>query len=120
MESDLVVIKSNVNQSMFDIISHYIPSQKASNTIVLAVDTPGGIPMFAYRTMKLLRYYYDEIIFVVYDMSMSAGTLMSLGADKIYLASGACLGPLDLQIPHPNDDTFISTIELEILLNRPF
>ena len=45
-------------------------------------------------------------------MAMSAGTLMALGSDEIILANGACLGPLDLQIPHPNDESRISTLDI--------
>ena len=68
--------------------------------------------MHAYRTMVFLRSIYKKIFFVVFDEAMSAGTLMALGSDSIYLENGACLGPLDLQISHPTDDSIISTLDV--------
>ena len=76
-----------------------------THTLLMAVATAGGDPVYAYRAMLYLRSIYQEIYYLVFDRAMSAGTLMALGANAIYLAEGACLGPLDLQIPHPRDDS---------------
>ena len=111
MKNDLLIIKARVDAKMFGIIRD-LTSAHSSDTLLMAVKTFGGDPMYAYRAMVFLRSIYKDIIYAVFDESMSAGTLMALGANSIYLDDGACLGPLDLQIPHPRDDSRISTLDV--------
>lgn len=114
MQNDLLIIKSVIDKNMYDKIVQSVSKKKITNHIIMAVDTTGGDPMFAFRSMKYLRSEYKHISFIVFDMSMSAGTLMALGSDVIFLSNGACLGPLDLQVSHPNpsDDTMISALDV--------
>lgn len=111
MKNDLLIVKSGVDSKMFNEIRKQTPPHP-SETLVMVVGTPGGSPMHAYRTMVFLRSIYKKIVFIVFDEAMSAGTLMALGSDSIYLEDGACLGPLDLQISHPTDDSIISTLDV--------
>ena len=111
MKNDLLIVKAGVDSKMFSEIRRQTISH-SSETLVMVVGTLGGSPMHAYRTMVFLRSIYKKIFFVVFDEAMSAGTLMALGSDSIYLENGACLGPLDLQISHPTDDSIISTLDV--------
>lgn len=111
MSNDLLIVKAGVDSQMFNLIRAQAAA-RSSKTLLMAVGTPGGDPMYAYRTMVFLRSIYKKIVFIVFDEAMSAGTLMALGANCIYLEEGACLGPLDLQIPHPRDDSRISTLDV--------
>ncbi len=111
MKNDLLIVKAGVDPKMFSEIRRQTISH-SSETLVMVVGTLGGSPMHAYRTMVFLRSIYKKIFFVVFDEAMSAGTLMALGSDSIYLENGACLGPLDLQISHPTDDSIISTLDV--------
>ena len=111
MKNDLLIVKSGVDSKMFSEIRKQTAAH-SSETLIMVVGTPGGSPMHAYRTMIFLRSIYKKIFFIVFDEAMSAGTLMALGSDSIYLEDGACLGPLDLQISHPTDDSTISTLDV--------
>ena len=104
MDSDLLIIKTDIDNRMFNLIRERTKA-RPTHTLLMAVATAGGDPVYAYRAMLYLRSVYQEIFYLVFDKAMSAGTLMALGANAIYLAEGACLGPLDLQIPHPRDDS---------------
>lgn len=111
MKADIFVINSDIR---FEVVSTAlsIDRQKASKRLILILNTVGGYPDVAYRTMRHLNTIYEEIIAVVPDFAMSAGTLMSVGADKIYMKQGSSLGPLDLQVPHPTDGGQISTLDI--------
>ena len=111
MKNDLLIVKAGVDPKMYNEIRRQTAT-RSSETLVMVVGTPGGSPMHAYRTMIFLRSIYKKIVFIVFDEAMSAGTLMALGSDSIYLEDGACLGPLDLQISHPTDDSIISTLDV--------
>lgn len=110
MKNDLLILKTGVDARMFNLVREkVVPS---SSALLMVVETPGGDPMYAYRTMIFLRSVYKKILYIVFDEAMSAGTLMALGSNNIFLEDGACLGPLDLQIPHPRDDSRISTLDV--------
>ena len=99
---------------MYYTIRNLLDKHPISDGLFLVLDTPGGDQMYAYRTMKYLDNLYKNkpVYVIVPDMAMSAGTLMALGADKIYMFPDSCLGPLDPQKPHPEDDTMISTLDI--------
>lgn len=111
---DLLIMKTDVDAIMHERIRDQIQMLRPnkSDIIVIVLETPGGIPMYAYRTMRLLGSMYKKVYSIIPDMSMSAGTLMALGADSIGMLADSCLGPLDLQIEHPDDDKMISTLDV--------
>lgn len=114
MRYEVLVVKSKVNENMYHAIRNYINKDTISDGIFLVLNTPGGDQMYAYRTMKYLDNLYKNkpVYVVVPDMAMSAGTLMALGADKIFMFPDSCMGPLDSQKPHPEDDSMISTLDI--------
>ena len=67
-------------------------------TVALILDTPGGIVEVVERIVRTIRYAYDEVIVIVPDCAMSAGTILALSADRIMMDYFSCLGPIDPQI----------------------
>lgn len=74
------------------------PTKKIS----LILDTMGGQTAAAWRLINLIRSFGDELEAVIPTKAMSAGTLMSLGADRIVMTKQAALGPIDPSLDnHP-------------------
>ncbi len=68
----------------------------------LVLDTTGGHTSAAWRLINLLRSFGDHLEVVIPTKAMSAGTLMSLGADLIVMTKQAALGPIDPSLDnHP-------------------
>lgn len=110
MNFDLITINSDIDKS---VIGKVLKINKVtSERLVIILDTYGGSPFVAYRTMQHLNPLYTVIDIVVPDKAMSAGTLMCMGANTVYMYNGSSLGPLDLQIPHPSDGGQISTLDI--------
>lgn len=114
---DVIVMHAGVDCGMHETIRGQVERLKrlhSNKTVFLVLHTGGGDPMYAYRTMKMLNARYNNVYCLVPDMSMSAGTLMALGTVSIGMFTDSCLGPLDLQISHPdpNDDSRISTLDV--------
>lgn len=81
------------------------PTKKFS----LILDTNGGSTSAAWRLINLIRTFCDDLEIVVPSKAMSAGTLMSLGADRIVMTKQAALGPIDPTLDgHPLAPTFIT------------
>ena len=62
------------------------------------IHTRGGNPNASYLLVQTIRKFAKKIHFLVPQHSYSGGTLMSLGADKIFMGPYASLGPIDLQL----------------------
>lgn len=62
------------------------------------LESPGGDAHAAYKLALLLRAHCSRLRVVVPDFAKSAATLLTIGADEIYMAPAAELGPLDAQI----------------------
>jgi hypothetical protein len=69
------------------------------NSLLVIIDTPGGIVETTERIVKTLRHYYEEVKFIVPDRAMSAGTVLVMSGDAILMDHFSCLGPVDPQLP---------------------
>jgi hypothetical protein len=68
----------------------------------LILDTNGGQTSAAWRLINLIHSFCDELEVIIPTKAMSAGTLMSLGADTIVMTKQAALGPIDPSLDnHP-------------------
>lgn len=69
--------------------------------ISLILHTSGGQTLAAWRLINLIRMFCDELEILVPSKALSAGTLMSIGAEKIVLTNQAVLGPIDPTLTSP-------------------
>lgn len=111
MHYDLLTINSDIEQTVMQEVLR-IHRDTINDRLLIVLNTRGGDPFLAYRAMQHLGSLYKTIEVIIPNKAMSAGTLMCMGADKIYMYEGSSLGPLDLQVPHPNDGGRISTIDI--------
>lgn len=74
------------------------------------LESPGGLADSAYKLAVLLRAYSSRLRVVVPDYAKSAATLLAIAADEIYMAPAAELGPLDAQVPNPDEGGLISRL----------
>ncbi len=78
-----------------DVIEEITPKK---NSLVIMLDTPGGVVEVVERMVEAIRHFYSEVIFVISDRAMSAGTIFTLSGDRILMDYFSCLGPIDPQI----------------------
>lgn len=79
-----------------DLLDEIGPTKKIS----LVLHTNGGQTSAAWRLVNLIRMYCDELEVIVPAKALSAGTLISLGADRIVMTKQAALGPIDPSVVH--------------------
>ena len=61
-------------------------------TLLVMLDTQGGLVEVVQRIVKTLRYFYAVVDFVIPDRAMSAGTVLAMSGDAIYMDYFSCLG----------------------------
>ncbi|MBI3032649.1 hypothetical protein HYY69_04185 [Candidatus Woesearchaeota archaeon] len=81
---------------LFDILSSKV--EKPIEELDVLIHTKGGHPNTAYKMIQIIRKFAYKVNFLIPHHAYSGGTLMSLGANKIYMGPYASLGPIDLQL----------------------
>lgn len=72
------------------------------DTILFLLDTGGGLIDIAESIARILRHHYKRVVFVVPGEAMSAGTILVMSGDSIYMDYASTLGPIDPQIQAPS------------------
>lgn len=67
--------------------------------LTLLLHTPGGVTNAAETLVAYLRSKFDSIEVIVPALAMSAGTMISLSAERIIMGRQSQLGPIDPQMP---------------------
>ena len=79
----------------------HIKSVGNSEKIDLFLYTLGGAMEVPWRIVTMIREFADEFAVLVPYKSLSAGTLIALGADEIVMGPKGELGPIDPQVQIP-------------------
>jgi membrane-bound ClpP family serine protease len=80
-----------------DAIEAQGPQKKGRLVVVL--ETEGGSIEVTQRIADTLRHHYpNEVDFIIPDHAMSAGTVLALSGDSIYMDYFSVLGPIDPQV----------------------
>ncbi|MGW0357608.1 SDH family Clp fold serine proteinase [Nocardia nova] len=69
-----------------------------SKGLTLILHTPGGVTNAAETLVSYLRSKFSDIEVIVPAFAMSAGTMISLAADRIIMGRQSQLGPIDPQM----------------------
>ncbi|MGH9957727.1 MAG: SDH family Clp fold serine proteinase [Pyrinomonadaceae bacterium] len=76
------------------------------------IESTGGDAHAAYKLVLDLRSRCKQLRSIVIDYAKSAATLLVMGTDQIFMAPAAELGPLDIQLEHPDrEGVVISGLE---------
>ena len=90
-------INTDVIDPFVDILDMIGPVER----ITLILHTNGGQTLAAWRLINLLRMFCEELEILIPSKALSAGTLMSIGADRIVMTKQAVLDPIDPSINNP-------------------
>lgn len=85
-------------------------STRTDGTVAVFLRTGGGSAETAERMVAVLRHHYETVYFVVPDVAMSAGTILCMSGDKIYMDYASSLGPIDPQIPAPDTGDYVPAL----------
>jgi hypothetical protein len=73
-----------------------IPQRR--NTLMCILETAGGYISTAEQIARIFRHHYDRVDFLVPSYAMSAGTVLVMAGDAIYMDYASNLGPIDPQV----------------------
>ena len=76
-------------------------NHELSNRLTVILQTGGGSVEETERIVNVLRAFYEKVDFVVPNFAFSAGTVMVMAGNDIYMDYFSVLGPIDPQIQVP-------------------
>lgn len=79
------------------------------NRLAVVLSTPGGIVETVEKMVSVIRHHFNEVFFVVPVSAMSAGTILCMSGDKIFMDYTSSLGPIDPQVQGP-DGRFVPAL----------
>ena len=93
-------METQISPEIIDIFVEHLDAIGPTAKISLILYTNGGNTAVAWRLINLLHTFCDELEVIIPSKALSAGTLISLGANKIVMTKQAALGPIDPSIDH--------------------
>lgn len=85
-------------------------TEDKKETLLVILHTPGGLVEEVQNIVKVLRHHYEQVHFLVPMYAMSAGTVLAMSGDKIYMDYFSRLGPIDPQIPDASGEELVPAL----------
>jgi len=106
LDGDLLYYNGNIFSGLENIIKKVVEDLKLKDkeqglnrsTLYFILTTPGGDVGTVERIVNIIRHHYATVNFIIPDMAMSAGTVLALSGDDIFMSYASSLGPIDPQI----------------------
>lgn len=97
MSLDVITYAGQISTTGYESLCDVLKQKKGSKAL-LVLATPGGDPHAGFRIARALQHDYESFDALVPRYCKSAGTLILVGATKLYLDDMSELGPLDVQV----------------------
>lgn len=78
--------------------------------LVVILETTGGYIEVAQRIADTFRHHYGQVEFVVPNFAMSAGTVLVMSGDAIYMDYYSVLGPIDPQVQRRGTNAMVPAL----------
>ena len=85
-------------------------SERTENTLSIVLRTLGGSAETTEQYVSIIRHHYDEVNFIIPDMAYSAGTILCMSGDKIFMDYTSSLGPIDPQVMTSDGSGYVSAM----------
>jgi leucyl-tRNA synthetase len=89
-----------------DVVESLCDRPGKRDAIGLCLTTPGGQAEAVEKMVEIIRHHYKHFYAIVPRAAMSAGTILCMAADRIYMDYASSLGPIDPQVPD-RDEKFL-------------
>jgi len=94
-------MEAQISSDSIDVFIEHLDAIGHARKISLILYTGGGDIAAAWRLINQLLASCDELEVIVLSKALSAGTLISLGANAIAMCRYSVLGPIDPSVEHP-------------------
>lgn len=100
VDADLLAFSGSIYYGVEDFIRDAVEQRTPKRErLMVVIDTGGGLIEVAQRIADTLRHHYPKSVeFLIPNYAMSAGTVLVMSGDAIYMDYYSVLGPVDPQV----------------------
>jgi hypothetical protein len=111
MNADVICLTSAMESGLDDFVRDEIEAiaeataeadRPKADKLAVILETPGGYIETVERIVAVFRRHYSLVEFIVPNFAYSAGTVLALSGDEIYMDYYSVLGPIDPQFRTEN------------------
>lgn len=102
-DADVFALSGPIDDRQRDNLFAHVKEYRKRKNVLLVLCTYGGSASAAFRMARHLKKVYEKFTLVVFGECKSAGTLIALGADEIFMGCRGEFGPLDVQLSKEDD-----------------
>ena len=116
-ESDVITMIAPMYPEIDHLVRRFVeeiptkdrPRQKSLSVVL---ETDGGSVEVVERIAHVMRYHYKDgdINFIVPNRAMSAGTILVMSGDNIFMDYYSVLGPVDPQVPSQTGNHYVPAL----------
>jgi hypothetical protein len=101
MKANVFILNAAMEFGLDDFVRDEIEAiaeaEGKEDKLVVLLETPGGYIETVERIVSVFRRHFSEVEFVIPNYAYSAGTVLALSGDEIYMDYYSVLGPIDPQ-----------------------
>ena len=99
IDADVITVRAPILYGLDDAVRDAVESRNPKRSrLAVVLETEGGYVVVAERIAEMLRRQYPRVDYIVPNFAMSAGTVLVMSGDAIYMDYYAILGPIDPQL----------------------
>lgn len=101
-DANVFMLRAPITIGLDDFVKNEIEdisqSDRKKDKLTVILETGGGFIEVAERIHKVFRHHFQIVEFVIPNFAYSAGTVLALSGDEIYMDYYSVLGPIDPQV----------------------
>lgn len=105
-DAQAIAINGPIQDGLDDLIRSSIERRRENDeqgkALIVILTTQGGYVEVVKRIVETIRHYYYTVSFIVPNHAFSAGTVLVMSGDSIYMDYYSRLGPIDPQVQNSN------------------
>ncbi len=102
LDGEVIMIRAPMAPEVDDLVRREVEGLVARHDchsrLIVVLETNGGSVEVVERIHDVFREHFKEIYFIIPNFAYSAGTVLTLSGDEIYMDYYSVLGPIDPQI----------------------
>lgn len=102
LTGEVMLLRAPMTPGIDDVVRREIENltsqQGCRDQLVVVLETNGGSIEVVERISDVFRHHFQTVLFVIPNVAYSAGTVLTLSGDSIYMDYYSVLGPIDPQI----------------------
>lgn len=97
--SDIYIYAGQIDEKGYEALRREVLLARRSDNVLLILITTGGSGSAAFKIARLFQTFYDKFDIYIPAECKAAGTVLALGANRIWMSPFSELGPIDGQVP---------------------